>query len=119
MGIILLVLIAGYVMSNGNSDSSSDRTEKNVLSGDVQKVIIGFKNGNYYPNTIRVKVGESVSISLDNSVFGCYRSFTIRDLGVSKYLGKVTDSVDFTPTKVGTYAFACSMGMGTGKIIVE
>ena len=30
-----------------------------------------------------------------------------------------TDYVEFTPTKKGTFGFACSMGMGTGTLIVE
>ncbi|MEK6854853.1 MAG: cupredoxin domain-containing protein [Nanoarchaeota archaeon] len=88
-------------------------------SGEVQKVTLGTKDLNYYPNEIRVKSGQPVSISLDNSVTGCLRSFTIKELGVSKYLRSVTDSLVFTPTQKGTFTFACSMGMGYGKLIVE
>ena len=87
--------------------------------GDVQKIILGMKNYNYYPDTITVKSGKPVSISLDSSVSGCLRSFSIRDFGVSKYARTPSETIDFVPTKKGTFGFSCSMGMGFGKIIVE
>ena len=77
------------------------------------------KNYNYYPNTITVKSGQPVELTLDESVRGCLRGFTIKDLGVSKYSKTPEDSIDFTPTEKGTFAFSCSMGMGYGTIIVE
>ena len=85
----------------------------------MQKVVISEKNLNYYPNEIKVKAGQPVSISLDSSVTGCLRSFNIRDLGVSKNAKTPSDTIDFTPIKKGTFKFACSMGMGYGSIIVE
>ena len=119
-GIILLIAIVGYFMLK--SDDSSDVTGSVVFDNsneDMQKVVIGMKDYNYYPNTVKVKAGEPVSLSLDESVSGCLRSFTIRDFGISKYLATPEDTVEFTPTKPGTYAFSCSMGMGTGTLIVE
>ena len=96
----------------------------NIISGDnangqMQKIVLGIKNYNYYPNTIKVKAGEPVRIYLDNSVVGCYRSFTIREFGIAKYLKTPNDYIEFTPNKKGTFRFACSMGMGTGTLIVE
>ena len=58
-------------------------------------------------------------IYIDKSVVGCYRGFTIRELGISKYLPTPDDYVEFTPTEPGTYGFACLMGMGTGTLVVE
>ena len=77
------------------------------------------KNYNYYPQTVKVKANQPVRIYLDKSVAGCYRSFTIRDFGVVKYLETEKDYVEFTPNKKGSFRFACSMGMGTGTLIVE
>jgi len=123
LGVILLVLIVGGFfyfkggssVMNGNVVSEGEQ----VLQGEVQKITLGVKNLNYYPNTIKVKAGQPVSISLDSSVTGCLRSFNIKDLGVSKYSKTPSDTIDFTPNKKGTFKFACSMGMGTGTIIVE
>ena len=62
---------------------------------------------------------EVYEITLDKSVSGCYRSFNIRDIGVSQYSKDPSQKITFTPTKPGTYTFACSMGMGYGKLIVK
>ncbi len=117
-GIILLVVVAGFFMLRGGGGSTTGEVVADS-NGDFQKVTLGIKSYNYYPNTVKVKAGEPVRVYLDKSVSGCYRSFNIRDLGVSKYLATPNDYVEFTPTKPGRYGFACSMGMGTGTLIVE
>lgn len=115
---LVLIVIGGFLFLK-SSDNGVNGGVVGSKSGDVQNVVLGIKNYNYYPNTINVKVGMPVRISLDESVFGCYRSFTIRELSVNKYLKSPEEYVEFTPTKTGTYRFACSMGMGTGTLIVE
>lgn len=122
--VIAVIILVGYFISSHDTFSSANTITGNVvaadtLKGDIQKVVISEKDLNYYPQEVRVKANQPVSISLDNKVKGCLRSFTIRDLGVSKYLKTVTDTLDFTPTKTGTFTFSCSMGMGFGKLIVE
>ncbi|HLC74086.1 MAG TPA: cupredoxin domain-containing protein [Candidatus Nanoarchaeia archaeon] len=116
LAVILIVVIGGYFLVNNFENSSA---EKVVVTEDIQEVVIGMKDYNYYPNTVEVELGKTVRISLDSSVGGCFRDFTIRDFGVRKYLKTPSDYVEFTPTKPGTYTFACSMGMGTGKLIVK
>jgi len=120
IGTIILLVIGGYFVfaNTGKENINVDKSGASELQG-VQKVVLSIKNLNYYPNEIRVKANQPVSISLDKSVTGCFRSFTIRDLGIYKSLPTPSDTVDFTPTKAGTYTFACSMGMGYGKLIVE
>ena len=123
IGVILLILIAGgfFFFKGGSSIVNGNVVSEGsqALQGEVQKVVISEKNLNYYPNEIKVKAGQPVSISLDSSVTGCLRSFNIKDLGVSKNAKTPSDTIDFTPTKKGTFRFACSMGMGYGNIIVE
>ncbi len=114
----MIALASAFVYSNSSS-TNDKKTETTTSNGEVQKVILSYKSGNYYPQTVTVKSGQPVEISLDSSVKGCYRSFTISSLNVKKYLASPSDSVTFTPTKKGTYRFACSMGMGTGTLIVE
>ncbi|PIN93828.1 hypothetical protein COU54_01535 [Candidatus Pacearchaeota archaeon CG10_big_fil_rev_8_21_14_0_10_31_24] len=118
-GTILLILIGGYFMMQNNESIDNTNVINEGNAGQVQNVVIGMKNYNYYPNTIKVKAGLPVSLSLDSSVAGCFRDFTIRELGVRKYLVNPSDKVEFTPTKPGRYTFACSMGMGTGTLVVE
>jgi len=117
-GIIILIIVLGYFMLQINGTNAAENIVQGS-KGDVQKIILGMKNYNYYPDTITVKSGKPVSISLDSSVSGCLRSFSIRDFGVSKYARTPSETIDFVPTKKGTFGFSCSMGMGFGKIIVE
>lgn len=92
---------------------------KETDNSEIQEVVIGMKNYNYYPNTIEVLEDKPVRIYLDKSVVGCFRSFTIRSLGISKNLRTPNDYIEFTPTEKGEFTFACSMGMGQGKLIVK
>ena len=118
LGIIIILVIAGSFMLKAIPSSTENLVELKA-NGEAQKVVIGVKDYNYYPNTIKVKAGVPVSLSLDKSVYGCLRDFTIRDFGIRKYLKTPEDTLEFTPTKKGTFAFACSMGVGTGTLIVE
>jgi plastocyanin domain-containing protein len=119
LGIFILIVVGGFYMIQGGSSQDISNLAAEKGTGEIQKVVIGIKDYNYYPQTVKVKSGQPVSISLDDSVYGCFRDFTIRDLGVKKYLRTSSDSVEFTPTKPGTYTFACSMGMGLGKLVVS
>ena len=115
---IILIIGAGYFLL-GKESLNQNEIPNDFGGGDFQKVVLGVKNLNYYPNTITIQYGKPVRIYLDSSVSGCLRSFTIRDFGVTKYLKTPSDYVEFTPNKKGTFRFACSMGMGTGTLIVE
>lgn len=117
--LILALVVGGFVFLGGSSSTNGNSVADNGNNGDYQKVTLSIKNYNYYPDTITVKSGQPVRIYLDESVVGCYRSFTIRELGIAKYVRSPSDYVEFTPTKPGTYRFTCSMGMGTGTLVVE
>ena len=121
--ILLIVFIVGvgayFVFINGGGNDEQVVVPPVIGNGEVQNVLLSVKNYNYYPQTITVKSGEPVSLTLDKSVTGCLRSFTIKDLGVNKYSPTPEEVIEFTPNKKGTFRFACSMGMGTGTIIVE
>tara|TARA_Y100000034_G_C6844307_1_gene382291 strand:+ start:856 stop:1236 length:381 start_codon:yes stop_codon:yes gene_type:complete len=116
--IFLMIVGGGYFMLQGSEGGGVNGNAVKV-NGDVQEVVIGMKNYNYDPKIVEVEVGKPVRIRLDKSVFGCFRDFTIRDLGVRKYLQSPNDYVEFIPENPGSYTFACSMGMGVGRLIVE
>jgi plastocyanin domain-containing protein len=119
MMIILLLGIVGFFMFGRSGANALGNAINDNSNGNFQKVVLGIKNYNYYPNTVTVKSGEPVRIYLDASVVGCYRGFTIKDFGIAKYLKTPSDYIEFTPNKKGAFRFACSMGMGTGMLIVE
>jgi len=116
---LILLIGFGYLLLGKSENINNKNTGGVTLEGNIQKVTLGIKNYNYYPNTIKVQAGQPVRIYLDKSVVGCYRGFVIKDFGISEYLKTPNDYVEFTPTKKGTFRFSCSMGMGTGTIIVE
>ena len=120
-GIVLLVLIAGFFVfgSNNKENTAVNSGAVQQVQGEVQKVSLSMKDYNYYPNTIRVKSGIPVEITLEKEIYGCLRSFTIPEFKVSKNSRNPDEKIVFTPDKKGTFTFACSMGMGYGKIIVE
>ena len=118
-GVIFLVIIFGnFMLKSGNAVSGGDNG-KAIGTGEIEEITLSMKNYNYYPNTVKVKQGSTVRISLDESIYGCLRSFTVPEFGVRKYLATPKDYVEFVADKRGEFVFACSMGMGTGKLIVE
>jgi len=114
---IIVILISGYFLISGKPLTGNSINEDSENS--VQKITLSFKNYNYYPNTIKVKQGIPVEITLDNTINGCFRSFNINGLGVSVYSSNPSKTVKFTPDKKGSFEFACGMRMGYGTIVVE
>lgn len=119
IGVIIFVIIAGIFLLMGSNNTQGQSSTNTNTGGTSQKFVLSIKNYNYYPQVIHAKAGQPISISLDSSVVGCYRTFTVPQLGISKSLSTPSDSVDFTINEKGIYKFACSMGMGTGTIVVE
>ena len=50
---------------------------------------------------------------------GCLKAFTIPQLGISKIFRNGDNVLEFTPTQKGTFGFSCSMGMGSGSLIIK
>ena len=115
IAIAIIISAFSWMLSSGKNTSGSAVAP----TGKINEITLGLKDYNYYPNTVRVKAGDTIRINLDSSVTGCLRDFTIRDFGVTKYLKTPGDYVEFVANKRGTFTFACSMGMGTGVLIVE
>jgi len=118
LAIVLVVLIGSFFLVKGSSSAESTGAVT-ASDGPTQQITLSLKNANYYPNEITVKAGQPVEITLDSSVQGCLRAFTIKELGVSKVSRSPADTIQFTPAKKGSFRFACSMGMGYGTITVE
>lgn len=119
LGIGLFIFIGIYFLFSQNFSTSNGSAVSNLGSSDLQKITIGMRNYNYYPNTIKVNANQLTEITLDSSVIGCYRSFSIPQFGVNKYSQNPGDKIIFTPIKKGTFQYRCSMGMAKGTFIVE
>lgn len=99
----------------------SDATPFIKQVGGVQKITIAVSNNGYTPRYFKVKQNIPVELTLQTtgSVFSCATSFTFKAFGIADLLGPQGTKVHtFTPTKPGTYTYACSMGMYSGTMEV-
>ncbi|GIP40853.1 hypothetical protein J31TS4_41330 [Paenibacillus sp. J31TS4] len=102
---------AGTSMSPGTGGSAST---------DVKEVKVSAKNFTFSPNEIRVKEGQKVKLTLDNTE-GMH-GLAIPDFKVDL---QKPGTVEFTADKKGEHEFHCSVMCGAGhadmkgKIIVE
>ncbi|MEK7551382.1 MAG: sulfite exporter TauE/SafE family protein [Patescibacteria group bacterium] len=87
----------------------------------TQNPQITITSSGYYPNYIRVKKDQLVTITLvGRDAFSCASAFRIPSLGISVNLQSANDiqRVTFIPRKTGEIIFTCSMGMYSGVIDV-
>jgi len=91
-----------------------------TLQDGKQMVTIDVKSTSYKASATTLKIGVPVKLTLKtNNVFSCARSFTIPSLNISKLLPSTgTETIEFTPTKLGKLTFTCSMGMYSGSFNV-
>jgi plastocyanin domain-containing protein len=89
-------------------------------SNGVQEVIITV-DGGYRPDRVVVVAGQPVKLSFDrHDSNACLDELLIPDFGISAHLpmDRIT-TVEFSPTKIGEYAFTCGMRMFRGIIEVK
>jgi len=73
----------------------------------------------YAPDTLYVREGIPVRWDIyGNERMGCASSLVLREFGVREFLRPGFNTVEFTPNRVGTYRFTCSMGMTRGTMVV-
>ncbi len=91
-----------------------------VNSQGMQEVIINVTDRGYAASATTLKAGVPVRLILrTNNTRGCSRAFTLPEFGISKVLPQSgSETIEFTPTRVGRLAYSCSMGMYTGQFTV-
>ncbi len=92
-----------------------------VQADGKQQVVLEVHANGYEPNSFTVKKNIPVELKLvTNGVYSCANSFTFKKFNIFKQL-KPTDqqTVTFTPSEKGQFAFSCAMGMygGTMRVI--
>lgn len=95
--------------------------EDTLFGPPVSSENIVMSTSGYTPREFVVRAGTPVSLHLVNkSATGCTQSFTIPSLALHENVpvGQERDLTFIAPTKKGTLAFMCSMGMYVGKIHV-
>lgn len=97
---------------------SKSPDKRNVIVSQTSEILI--TAGGYSPDYLIVKKGQPVTLKLiGQGAYSCASAFRIPSLGISRNLQpNETQTVTFTPEKVGKILFTCSMGMYTGVIEV-
>ena len=126
---LIVILLALFNVSNGlnllgvrsvfakNTNVSLDKNVKIV--GGVQEVRMTQKTNGYTPNKFTIKKGVPVKWIINSeSTYSCASSLVSQQLGIRTSLKKGMNVFEFTPDKVGTIRFSCSMGMYTGSFTV-
>lgn len=90
-----------------------------TVTAGVQKVGVVVRGG-YSPNVVQVRQGVPVEIDFDRQESGdCTARVAFPDLQVSASLpAHQHTSVRFTPTRAGSFQFACGMNMVQGTLVV-
>jgi sulfite exporter TauE/SafE/copper chaperone CopZ len=122
----LLVICFGiFNISNASrliGGISNEKPAQTVVNdnSDVQIVRMTQKRDGYYPDTLNVEAGRKVRwIITSETQITCAASIVVPQYRISKQLKKGENIIEFTPTKAGEIPFSCSMGMFTGKFIVN
>jgi plastocyanin len=107
--------------SNDTNSSASNNTNLPPIVNGKQIVKMNANAYGYKPNQLTVQAGVPVRWEItDTGTNGCAGAIIARNFfsDVVQLTPGTTTTKEFTPTKVGTYKFSCTMGMYTGVIKV-
>jgi len=130
IGVIISLLAIGSVFMNSYSVDTGGTTifqqtiqqpAQAAPSGGVQEITIKMEPIAYSPNYIVLKKDVPVKMTFQaDKNAGCTRSIVMPAFNIRKTVAQGgTATVEFTPTKTGTFPFSCSMNMARGTIVVE
>lgn len=120
---VTLILLAVFNFKN-TLNLTGVNLNKSAVSADkevAENPTIEFYLNGYDPQSINVKAGADVNLTLKNVAGGgCIQSFVIPKLGIQKIVRQgSTEVVQFkAPTQKGQISFMCGMGMYRGVINV-
>lgn len=114
-----LLLVAGFFLVSGGSTRTSETGSINIPSGEVQVVKMRVEGSQYIFEPASVKKGTPVRLEADMTRMpGCSRGVMSSELGIRKTFTSKDNTLEFTPTKAGTFYIACSMNMYKGTLTV-
>lgn len=121
LGIANVVNGATLLGFTGFTSPSVEESSNATVTDGVQVVEMAVKSsGVYSPSTLRVQKGVPVRwvVNRDDWV-GCANSLVLPAFGINERLSPGENIIEFTPSRAGTFAFSCAMGMVRGTMIVE
>jgi heme/copper-type cytochrome/quinol oxidase subunit 2 len=93
------------VLDQDPVNTSKPETSVPVTTANGTELTISAKKWMFDPNTLYVKVGENVKLTIKSTDLDFV--FSIPDLGVQTAVSGIT-LVEFTPSKAGKYKYLCS-----------
>lgn len=122
---VLVILLAIFNITNGYNLMNLGGSTKivpstGVVSDAVQEIRMTESDSGYAPNVFRIKPNTKTRWIINaTNPYSCASQLTAPSIGVQKQLEPGENVVEFISPASGTIRFACSMGMYTGKIIVD
>lgn len=114
-GLALILGIAVFFFTSSKGVAMSATTANGIQT---QHIVV---KGGYNPSKIIVHAGEPVRLVFErHETSPCSEELLIPAFGIKRDLAPhAKTTVEFTPTKPGTYEFTCGMNMLRGSITVE
>ena len=105
--LFIVLLTAGCtsnaVITQPYQDQSPIKVPETKMVDGVQVATLSWGKLNYEPQVIKLKANVPAKIVADTDrLQGCFRSFTIPELGIQKSFTEQDNSLEFMPDKKGT-----------------
>jgi len=105
------------VQISGSGDVQTEQSETNADA--VQTISMTETSNGYVPNNFTIVKGVPVRwVITANAPYSCASGLIIPSLNIQKQLTPGENTIEFTPSNVGSIPFSCSMGMYTGSFTV-
>jgi len=117
--IFIVLVVAGLFLIGGSAGSSVSGALIGTASGDVQIVKMHVEGSQYVFEPSNVRKGVPVRLEADISKMpGCSKSIISSELNIRKTFNSGDNTLEFVPSKAGTFYIACSMNMYRGTLTV-
>lgn len=108
------------LLTNAASTAETQTKNPNVrLENDTQVVSMKITSRGYTPNRFTIKQGVPVRWEINGiDVYGCQSVLMLPSYGITKFIDKGKNVIEFMPKEAGILPFSCSMGMFRGAFTV-
>jgi len=108
-----------FAVSGAATNGASDQAVEATVKDGVQYVTSSVNSGGYQPITVQQGIPVKWTLSAaEGSLNGCNNSIVIPEYDLKIDLKTGDTLIEFTPTRSGTFAFSCWMGMVRSTITV-
>lgn len=122
---VLVLALALFNISNGYTLMNLGGSTKivpstGVVSDEVQEIRMTESDSGYTPNIFHIKPNIKTRWIINaTNPYSCASQLTAPAIGVSKQLEQGENIIEFISPASGVINFSCSMGMYSGKIIID